>query len=171
MLRQLEAILAIHKLACSGNHLDALREIARLPFLPLDPRSADFSSDVFNNISPHVEACVPGLLKDALNCLDNVTDTDGSLRAMRAKVKTRLIFFFTCFCNHVCHLNGKILLLFFADSKLSCKQPEQELAARFVRKDRSKLVKFSMRITVHFFSIASLNRLLCEVNGDFIFEK
>lgn len=30
---------------------------------------------------------MPGLLKDALNCLDNVTDTDGSLRAMRAKVR------------------------------------------------------------------------------------
>ncbi|XP_057770369.1 nuclear pore complex protein NUP93A-like isoform X2 [Salvia miltiorrhiza] len=86
VLRQLEAILAIHKLARSGNQLDALREIARLPFLPLDPRSADFASDVFQNVSPHVEACVPGLLKDALNCLDNVSDTDGSLRAMRAKI-------------------------------------------------------------------------------------
>ncbi|KAL6531249.1 Nuclear pore complex protein nup93a [Orobanche hederae] len=86
VLRQLEAILAIHKLASSGNQIDALREIARLPFLPLDPRSADFTSDVFNNISPHVEACVPGLLKDALNCLDDVTNTDGSLRAMRTKI-------------------------------------------------------------------------------------
>ncbi|KAL1569392.1 Nuclear pore complex protein nup93a [Salvia divinorum] len=86
VLRQLEAILAIHKLARSGNQLDALREIARLPFLPLDPRSADFTSDAFQNVSPHVEACVPGLLKDALNCLDNITDTDGSLRAMRAKI-------------------------------------------------------------------------------------
>ncbi|XP_057781481.1 nuclear pore complex protein NUP93A-like [Salvia miltiorrhiza] len=86
VLRQLEAILAIHKLARSGNQLDALREIARLPFLPLDPRSADFASDVFQNVSPHVEACVPGLLKDALTCLDNVSDTDGSLRAMRAKI-------------------------------------------------------------------------------------
>lgn len=86
VLRQLEAILAIHKLARSGNQLDALREIARLPFLPLDPRSADFATGAFQNISPHVEACVPGLLKDALNCLDNVTDTDGSLRAMRAKI-------------------------------------------------------------------------------------
>lgn len=86
VLRQLEAILAIHKLARSGHQLDALREIARLPFLPLDPRSADFAADVFHNVSPHVEACVPGLLKDALNCLDEVTDTDGSLRAMRAKI-------------------------------------------------------------------------------------
>ncbi|KAG8367873.1 hypothetical protein BUALT_Bualt16G0117900 [Buddleja alternifolia] len=86
VLRQLEAILAIHKLATSGNQLDALREIARLPFLPLDPRAADLATDVFKNLSPHVEACVPGLLKDALYCLDNVSDTDGSLRALRAKI-------------------------------------------------------------------------------------
>ncbi|KAL6534642.1 Nuclear pore complex protein nup93a [Orobanche gracilis] len=89
VLRQLEAILAIHKLAISGNqHLDALREIARLPFLPLDPRAADSNTntDVFNNLSPHVESCVPGLLKDALHCLDSITDTDGSLRALRAKI-------------------------------------------------------------------------------------
>ncbi|KAI3446491.1 hypothetical protein Pfo_031090 [Paulownia fortunei] len=86
VLRQLEAILAIHKLARSGNQLDALREVAKLPFLPLDPRAADLATDVFQNISPHVEACVPGLLKDALHCLDNVKDTDGSLRALRAKI-------------------------------------------------------------------------------------
>ncbi|KAK6151314.1 hypothetical protein DH2020_013949 [Rehmannia glutinosa] len=88
VLRQLEAILAIHKLARSGNQLDALREIARLPFLPLDPRAADSSTDVFQNLSPHVESCVPGLLKDALHCLDNAMDTDGSLRALRAKVSS-----------------------------------------------------------------------------------
>ncbi|KAL6540528.1 Nuclear pore complex protein nup93a [Orobanche minor] len=89
VLRQLEAILAIHKLAISGNqHLDALREITRLQFLPLDPRAADSNTntDVFNNLSPHVESCVPGLLKDALHCLDSITDTDGSLRALRAKI-------------------------------------------------------------------------------------
>ncbi|KAL2228210.1 UNVERIFIED_CONTAM: Nuclear pore complex protein NUP93A [Sesamum indicum] len=86
VLRQLEAILAIHKLARSGNQLDALREITRLPFLPLDPRSADMATDAFKNLSPHVEACVPTLLKDALHCLDNVVDTDGSLRALRAKI-------------------------------------------------------------------------------------
>ncbi|KAL6509042.1 Nuclear pore complex protein nup93a [Orobanche gracilis] len=89
VLRQLEAILAIHKLATSGNqHLDALREIARLPFLPLDPRAtvSNTNTDVFNNLSPHVQSCVPGLLKDALHCLDSITDTDGSLRALRAKI-------------------------------------------------------------------------------------
>lgn len=92
MLRQLEAILAIHKLARSGNHLDALREVARLPFLPLDPRAPDMSTDVLKNLSLHVEACVPFLLKEALNCLDNVADTDGTLRALRAKVTSGLLY-------------------------------------------------------------------------------
>ncbi|XP_022847736.1 nuclear pore complex protein NUP93A-like [Olea europaea var. sylvestris] len=86
VLRQLEAILSIHKLANTGNQLDALREVAKLPFLPLDPRAPDVSTDIFNNLSPHVQACVPDLLKVALHCLDNVTDTDGSLRALRAKI-------------------------------------------------------------------------------------
>lgn len=120
VLRQLEAILAIHKLARSGNQLDALREIARLPFLPLDPRSADFATGAFQNISPHVEACVPGLLKDALNCLDNVTDTDGSLRAMRAKVKTAVYFIVDCyFCNYYDHCFNENSTD-FADRQLSC---------------------------------------------------
>lgn len=86
VLRQLEAILAIHKLSRLGNLLDALREVAKLPFLPLDPRAPDSVSDAFQNLSPHVQACVPGLLKVALQCLDTVSDTDGSLRSLRAKI-------------------------------------------------------------------------------------
>ncbi|KAJ4706376.1 Nuclear pore protein [Melia azedarach] len=86
VLRQLEAILSIHKLAKSGLYLDTLREVAKLPFLPLDPRVPDITSDLFQSLSPHVQTCVPDLLKVALTCLDNVTDTDGSLRAMRAKI-------------------------------------------------------------------------------------
>lgn len=86
MLRQLESILSIHKLARLGNYVDALREIAKLPFLPLDPRGPDIAVDVFENLSPHVQACIPDLLKAALTCLDNVTDSDGSLRALRTKV-------------------------------------------------------------------------------------
>ncbi|XWS56299.1 hypothetical protein CRYUN_Cryun09bG0074000 [Craigia yunnanensis] len=85
VLRQLEAILSIHKLTRLGQYLDALREVAKLPFLPLDPRAPDITPDVFQNLSPHVQASVPDLLKIALTCLENVTDTDGSLRAMRAK--------------------------------------------------------------------------------------
>lgn len=86
VLRQLEAILSVHKLARLGHYLDALREVAKLPFLPLDPRVPDVTADAFQNLSPHVQVCVPDLLKVALTCLDNVTDSDGSLRAMRAKV-------------------------------------------------------------------------------------
>ncbi|KAK7325223.1 hypothetical protein VNO77_29382 [Canavalia gladiata] len=86
VLRQLESILSIHKLARLGHHLDALREVAKLPFLPLDPRGPDIAVDVFENLSPHVQACIPDLLKAALTCLDNVTDSDGSIRALRAKI-------------------------------------------------------------------------------------
>lgn len=86
VLRELEAILSIHKLARVGHYLDALREVAKLPFLPLDPRAPDTTPDVFQNLSPHVQACVPDLLKIALSCLDYVTDTDGSLRALRTKI-------------------------------------------------------------------------------------
>lgn len=69
-----------------GQYLDALREVARIPFLPFDPRAPDTSADVFQNLSPYVQACLPDLLKVAITCLDNVSDTDGSLRAMRSKV-------------------------------------------------------------------------------------
>ncbi|GAB4851632.1 Nuclear pore complex protein nup93a [Ancistrocladus abbreviatus] len=86
VLKQLEAILSIHELARVGRYLDALREVAKLPFLPLDPRAPDITTDIFQNLSPHVQACIPDLLRAALNCLDNVTDTDGSLRALRTKI-------------------------------------------------------------------------------------
>ncbi|KNA09656.1 hypothetical protein SOVF_151590 [Spinacia oleracea] len=86
VLRQLEATLSIQEHARQGHHLDALREIAKLPFLPLDPRATGLSMDSFQNLSPYVQACVPDLLRVALSCLDNVTDTDGSLRALRTKI-------------------------------------------------------------------------------------
>lgn len=86
VLRQLEAILSVLKLARLGHFLDALRELAKLPFLPLDPRVPDITVDVLQNLSPRVQDCVPHLLKVALTCLDNVTDSDGSLRAMKAKI-------------------------------------------------------------------------------------
>ncbi|KAB5524190.1 hypothetical protein DKX38_021939 [Salix brachista] len=86
VLRQLEAILSVHKLARASHYLDALRELAKLPFLPLGPRVPDVIVDTLQNLSPHVQACVPDLLKVALTCLDNVTDSDGTLRAMRAKI-------------------------------------------------------------------------------------
>ncbi|KAM5558706.1 nuclear pore complex protein NUP93A-like [Rosa sericea] len=86
VLRQLEAILSVHKLARLGHYVDALREVAKLQFLPLDPRTPDTTTDVFKNLSPHVQVCVPDLLKVALTCLDNMVDSDGSLRALRAKI-------------------------------------------------------------------------------------
>lgn len=86
VLRQLEAVLSIHKLARLGSHMDALKEVAKLPFLPLDPRTPGIATDVFQNLSPNVQACVPDLLKVALHCLENVRDTDGSLRALREKI-------------------------------------------------------------------------------------
>lgn len=77
VLRQLEATLSIQEHARQGRHLDALREISKLPFLPLDPRATTgFSMDSFQNLSPYVQACVPDLLRVGLSCLDNVTDTD-----------------------------------------------------------------------------------------------
>ncbi|KAJ4978114.1 hypothetical protein NE237_008894 [Protea cynaroides] len=86
VLRQLEVILFIHKLAREGNQLDALKEVTKLSFLPLDPRAPDVTADVFQNLSPHIQTCVPDLLKIALSCLDTVTDTDGSFRALRIKI-------------------------------------------------------------------------------------
>ncbi|GMH20171.1 hypothetical protein Nepgr_022012 [Nepenthes gracilis] len=86
VLRQLEAVLSIHEHARAGQHLEALREFSKLPFLPLDPRAPDITIDTFQNISPHVQACVPDLLRVALNCLDNVTETDRSLRDLRTKI-------------------------------------------------------------------------------------
>eukprot|EP00262_Sarcandra_glabra_P018015 TRINITY_DN634_c0_g2_i1.p1 TRINITY_DN634_c0_g2~~TRINITY_DN634_c0_g2_i1.p1 ORF type:complete len:334 (+),score=54.59 TRINITY_DN634_c0_g2_i1:95-1003(+) len=86
VLRQLEAILGVHNLARTGHHADALRDIIKLSFLPLDPRVPDVTNDVFQSLSPHVQACVPDLLKVALSCLDNVADSDGTLRALKTKI-------------------------------------------------------------------------------------
>ncbi|KAL3748716.1 hypothetical protein ACJRO7_009885 [Eucalyptus globulus] len=83
VLRQLEAILSIYKLARAGHYLDALREVAKLP---LDPRTPDVMTDVLQNLSPYVRACVPDFLKVSLSCMDNVPDSDGSLRALKAKI-------------------------------------------------------------------------------------
>lgn len=125
ILRELEAILSIHKLARQGNHMDALREIAKLPFLNLDPRVPDATADVFQSASPYFQTCVPDLLKVALTCLDNVPDPDGSIRAMRSKVHKIInilsSFFWLCIAiNKDCH---------WADRWVSCKQHAQELAS------------------------------------------
>lgn len=84
VLRQLEAILSIHKLARTGKYVDAVREITKLPFLPLNPRIPDVTMDA--NLSPLVRACVPDLLKAALSSAENIQDTDGTLRAFKSKI-------------------------------------------------------------------------------------
>ncbi|KAK8960995.1 hypothetical protein KSP40_PGU011909 [Platanthera guangdongensis] len=84
VLRQLEAILSIHKLARAGKYVDAVIEITKLPFLPLNPRTPDVAIDV--NLSPLVRACVPDLLKVALSCAENIHDNDGTLRAFKSKI-------------------------------------------------------------------------------------
>ncbi|KAL6009926.1 hypothetical protein ACLOJK_000357 [Asimina triloba] len=86
ILRQLEAILFVHKMARAGHHADALREITKLSFLPLDPRAPDIIRDVFQSLSPYVQECVPDLLKVAVYSMDSMTDADGTLRALRTKV-------------------------------------------------------------------------------------
>uniref|UniRef100_A0A0D6QUL5 Nuclear pore protein n=1 Tax=Araucaria cunninghamii TaxID=56994 RepID=A0A0D6QUL5_ARACU len=85
-LRQLEAILAVHKFARSGRYGDALRELSKLSFLPLDSRTPERTADAFQNLSPPVQACIPDLLKVALTCLDNIPDTDGTIRGMKTRI-------------------------------------------------------------------------------------
>jgi nuclear pore complex protein Nup93 len=63
MLRQLEAILHIYKLARARHTVDALREISRLPFLHMNTHAPNVTVDIFRNLSPHVQACVPDLVK------------------------------------------------------------------------------------------------------------
>ncbi|KAL5719890.1 Nuclear pore complex protein nup93a [Ranunculus cassubicifolius] len=86
VLRQLEAILSIHKLTRGSQYVDALREVTKMSFLPLDPRGPDITGYTVQSLSPYVQACVPDLLKVALTCLDNVPDSDGLLRALRTKI-------------------------------------------------------------------------------------
>lgn len=87
MLRELEAILQVNKLARAGQHVDALREIIKIPFLPLNPLVPDVSFDI-HSLSPYVQACVPDILKVTLVCLENVKDSDGTLRSLKSKVST-----------------------------------------------------------------------------------
>jgi nuclear pore complex protein Nup93 len=86
MLRQLEAILHIYKLARARQTVDAFREIIRLPFLHMNTQAPNVTVDIFMNLSSHVQACVPDLLKVALNCIDNVRDTYGTLGVVKSKV-------------------------------------------------------------------------------------
>jgi nuclear pore complex protein Nup93 len=108
VLRQLEAILHIYRLARAGQTVDALRETIRLPFLHLDPKAPNVTVDIFRNLSPHVQACVPDLLKVALNCIDNVRDTDGTLRAVKSKVLSVSYPYHWIIATNTLHINWKV---------------------------------------------------------------
>ena len=96
VLRQLESILSILKLARAGQHVEALREIVNIKVLPLDPRSPNASTDL-GNLNSHVQTCVPDLMRVALTCLDNVRDADGTIRALKSKVcMLAVLYFIAC---------------------------------------------------------------------------
>ncbi|KAH7429846.1 hypothetical protein KP509_09G068400 [Ceratopteris richardii] len=85
-LRQLETILTFHRLARSCKYTDALLELSKLSFLPLDNWRFDMGAEMLQGVSHHVKSCIPELLKAALTCLDNVPDSDGTVRVMKAKI-------------------------------------------------------------------------------------
>lgn len=85
-LRQLETILAFHKLARNGKYTDGLMELSKLSFLPLGNWKYDVGIEVLQNVSQNVKSCIPDLLKVALMCLDNVPDIDGTVRVMKSKI-------------------------------------------------------------------------------------
>ncbi|MCO5566899.1 hypothetical protein L7F22_020582 [Adiantum nelumboides] len=85
-LRQLETILAFHKLAKSCKYIDAVLELSKLSFLPLGNWKFDAGIEVLQGVSQNVKSCLPELLKAALLCLDNVSDSDGTVRVMKSKI-------------------------------------------------------------------------------------
>ena len=108
MLRQLEAILHIYRLARAGQIVDALRETIRLPFLHLDPKAPNVTVDIFMNLSSHVQACVPDLLKVALNCIDNVRDTYGTLGVVKSKVLSVSYPYHWIIATNTLHINWEV---------------------------------------------------------------
>ncbi|THG00279.1 hypothetical protein TEA_026305 [Camellia sinensis var. sinensis] len=84
-----------------------------------DPRAPDIANDAFQNLSAHVQACVPDVLKVALHCLDNLTDSDGSLRALRTKG-----------CNKPTNLNFPSLGMNGGLYLFICKSPLQMMAMK-----------------------------------------
>lgn len=84
--RQLESILTFHKYAMLSRYGDALRELSKLSFLPLDARAPERTTEALRATPLSVQACIPDLLKVAITCLDNVADTDGSVRLLKTKI-------------------------------------------------------------------------------------
>jgi nuclear pore complex protein Nup93 len=52
----------------------------------MNTQAPNVTFGIFRNLSSHVQACVPDLLKVALNCIDNVRDTYGTLGTVKSKV-------------------------------------------------------------------------------------
>jgi hypothetical protein len=96
-LRQLEAILSIHKFARSGRYGDALNELSKLSFIPLDSRIPDRTANALHNLPISVQACIPNLLKVALTCLDNVIDTDGTIHMLKTKIANFMANYLRCY--------------------------------------------------------------------------
>uniref|UniRef100_A0A7I4E781 Nuclear pore protein n=1 Tax=Physcomitrium patens TaxID=3218 RepID=A0A7I4E781_PHYPA len=84
--RQLESLLTFYRFTRSGRYSDALMELAKLNFLPLGTRTPESSAEALRYTSLHVQACVPDLLREALTCLDQVNDADGTVRRLKSKI-------------------------------------------------------------------------------------
>lgn len=85
-LRQLETILAFHKLARNCKYADAILELSKLSFLPFGSWKLDVGIEMLQGVSQNVKSCLPELLKVALMCLDNLPDSEGAVRAMKSKI-------------------------------------------------------------------------------------
>ncbi|KAG0576106.1 hypothetical protein KC19_5G056000 [Ceratodon purpureus] len=84
--RQLESILAFYRFTRSGRYSDALMELGKLAFLPFGSRTPENSAEALRYTSLSVQACVPDLLREALICLDQVNDADGTVRRLKSKI-------------------------------------------------------------------------------------
>eukprot|EP00850_Spirogloea_muscicola_P002963 SM000011S19141 [mRNA] locus=s11:1160349:1165866:+ [translate_table: standard] len=88
--RQLQVILDFQQLYRSGKYLDAVRQLTRLPFLPLEGRTLEKSLECLRSLTRPAEDRVPDLFSNALSCLDTLasssTPLDPSIASLRSKI-------------------------------------------------------------------------------------
>eukprot|EP00245_Coleochaete_scutata_P010643 TRINITY_DN3787_c0_g2_i1.p1 TRINITY_DN3787_c0_g2~~TRINITY_DN3787_c0_g2_i1.p1 ORF type:complete len:159 (-),score=42.30 TRINITY_DN3787_c0_g2_i1:386-814(-) len=84
--KQLETILTFFRLAYADKPREAIRELHNLPFLPLESQTSYRLMEGLNETERVVENRVPDLLIAAMNCLDAIKGTDGSVRALKSKI-------------------------------------------------------------------------------------
>ncbi|GBG69349.1 hypothetical protein CBR_g4043 [Chara braunii] len=88
--RQLEAITDFYRLYSLGKYGDAVREVARLPFLPFDGRSLERCEQNFRHVSRPVEDRLPDVLAAVISCLEGMeqtgSDAYGSVRSLKVKI-------------------------------------------------------------------------------------